>query len=1392
MTEQTSLPRFGDGGDGVTPFGRRQAPPRLPAAWTSRFSPTRAGILNLWQYDEQELRFEQGRLLLRGDNGAGKSKALELLLPFLLDADLSPQRLDPFAGTARTMYWNLLPGDRHESRVGYVWLELGRQVDGEEEEYLTLGCGLRATRRTQRVDAWYFVSRRRIGDGLALLSPQRVPLLKDELRKALGDAGEIFDTGRDYRERIDHLLFNLGEERFAALRHLLLQLRRPQLSQKLDPRSLGELLTESLPPVDAGLIDQLSDSFERLDQDQRELARVEAAAREVESFLSLYRDYSRGAARARAAEVRKADSSYHKTAAEVRSAEAGHERWTRQEMELIERRHGLERETEVARARLRALEASPAMRSAEVLRARHERADDLDRHAAAAAAEREKAGEAAERARSETERAEAESRQAEEERDAQARDAAGLAAGTGLEAIHAVALQSLHANPAAAEPVVRGALERRRRAVAEVRELAGLRDRARERHARAEDRRSEADARWRQAAERTVAERRKAERARDELDAALSAWRSGLSHLALDDPGFAAVQEAALDSPDASAVLARISQVADPQIDRRLREIRDEEAAAGRLAEERRSVAEERDRVAAARALGPEPPRTRAADDRPTRPGAPLYLLCDFADALGEAERAGLEAALEAAGLLDAWVAPDGRLLAPGTLDTVLVPSPASPDCPPGTLAGLLVATPGHGVEREAIEAVLRSLDVSGEEPGHPHRVALDGSWRLGPLHGSWAKPAAEHVGAAAREAARLRRLAELGLRLEELDRAMAAAEARHRTLAARLDELRREVAALPSPEPLRTARLTVDAAAGEEERRRAELAAAEAAVAEARQALDDAEKRLARRARELDLAGRLGDLPAYLLLLERYEGAFAGLARAWRAAAGAVARRETAAASLAAARERRSLAQRGADEAGSAAARARAEVETLEKTVGEEVRRILEQRGATARQLDGLKQERQRLDEEREEAARQRVRAETLAQLLRQQLAERDAARQAGVEGLRALVAAGLLDLVLGPAEGGPTAIPETGWLLTHALDLARAIERETAEVDLAEEAATRRANRLYERFQRLIADLGADYQPGLALDGDLIRVRILYNGNEEPPGRLLALLREAAEARRGLLADQERETLRSFLLGEVGDHLRRRLRQAAELVREMNDQLTRCATASGLVLRLDWRPDPEADADIRAVVELLRRDPHLVSGATPGERQAVAELFGLPTLPADPIRIDLPRLDRALRESRFGVGLEDALTLLYGPLRDLAAERAERRSRWDALWQQASEHPAVRRHPALERWLVELRTTDGVLRRQAVRGGRPPSPGGPGRAGHEAPLSRRLRLAGAADRRRAPAEPAAGALAFWSRGLSPRPRSRSRRSAAHRRAGSRSVGRRPCASHGRGGRGG
>ena len=73
---------------------------------------------------EQLFQFEGGRLLLRGKNGAGKSKALELLLPFLLDGDV--KRLDATGAGKTTFRWLMSEGATGVNRQGFLWLELRR------------------------------------------------------------------------------------------------------------------------------------------------------------------------------------------------------------------------------------------------------------------------------------------------------------------------------------------------------------------------------------------------------------------------------------------------------------------------------------------------------------------------------------------------------------------------------------------------------------------------------------------------------------------------------------------------------------------------------------------------------------------------------------------------------------------------------------------------------------------------------------------------------------------------------------------------------------------------------------------------------------------------------------------------------------------------------------------------------------------------------------------------------------------------------------------------------------------------------------------------------------------------------------------------------------------
>ncbi len=44
----------------------------LPRPRRERWQPLRSGLVNLYRYDREEFHYENGRLLLRGNNGTGK------------------------------------------------------------------------------------------------------------------------------------------------------------------------------------------------------------------------------------------------------------------------------------------------------------------------------------------------------------------------------------------------------------------------------------------------------------------------------------------------------------------------------------------------------------------------------------------------------------------------------------------------------------------------------------------------------------------------------------------------------------------------------------------------------------------------------------------------------------------------------------------------------------------------------------------------------------------------------------------------------------------------------------------------------------------------------------------------------------------------------------------------------------------------------------------------------------------------------------------------------------------------------------------------------------------------------------------------------------------------
>ncbi len=158
---------------------RRDGQPRKAAE--IRFKPVRAGIINLWDYYDEEFVFADGRLALRGHNGSGKTKALEVLFPFVLDGSLDARRLDPFSGENRTMKANLLYRGQ-DSEHGYVWMEFGPPSARLSPWSSACPC----TRTWDCPRPSFYVTDKRMGIEFGLLSADSRPLTAKQLTAILG------------------------------------------------------------------------------------------------------------------------------------------------------------------------------------------------------------------------------------------------------------------------------------------------------------------------------------------------------------------------------------------------------------------------------------------------------------------------------------------------------------------------------------------------------------------------------------------------------------------------------------------------------------------------------------------------------------------------------------------------------------------------------------------------------------------------------------------------------------------------------------------------------------------------------------------------------------------------------------------------------------------------------------------------------------------------------------------------------------------------------------------------------------------------------------------------------------------------------------------------------
>ncbi|MDE3722356.1 TIGR02680 family protein [Nocardiopsis sp. N85] len=1319
-----------------------------------RYRLERAGIRNVWQYDDHVLEFAEGRLLLRGRNGAGKSKALEMLLPFLLDGDT--RRLDT-TGTNRTsLRWlmsedpragrapvpeeagpDLLGGPEEprdepnaESdddtapaiRLGYLWVEFTTArgdrgldaaargattasallaavagVDRDRDDtarHLTLGAAVMAVGDADP-RCVFFVTERRVGHDLDLVVDGR-PKPVDRLRSEIG-ADNCYTSPVPYRARVMRDLFGIDDSvRYRNLIHLLYRLRRPTIGDRLEAGELVGVLSEALPPMDESVLDEVARNIADLEQARTDKDSLTEAGDGVTAFLADYRAYLVGALRERVAEVREQLDGCARRTVETDRLRAELDGLITTESRIAEERDQARRTRDTATADEGTLSAAQGaaatatagerraydaavgayIRAAEASWVAAEHAERVERHAIGLLGDDtsviERALDVLRQTHAEAVRAATASGLDPEiigvvpdtttivhtPRESSTRvDIQGLEQAVERDPVEGIDLDALREHLGRLHDHLTDTAERATERADQAAHLTGLT--AAE---AAADRRLVALTSEAESADSVL------ERAHDREQEAIAALRARSADYAdgvrawaarLRDSSHAhalgdAIHElegsVELPITDALRVLditvpATVAHLAHAAVDPLLEELRARRDVAvgeeGQLAEE---LAELADRRARGTEHAPERPAW-AAYPRPAADGVPFHLAVDFAEGLSTREQAGLEAALEAAGLLSGWIRADGTLYDPATRDLMLTPArPAKGR----TLLDVLVPVviPDRGVGHESLRALLASIallpepgtaGVGGAEGGEAkHRrddsvatvsaMSTFGAWRLGVASGAHFKDEPEYIGEAARKRARDRQSANTDRRIAVAEALLAEAGERRWGLEHSYAELLEVSRDLPDPSQLIRAWAVLDIArAATAAARRAHDTAAGAADA-ARTELLDIRARLRSAAAEHGLSTLRADLDSALRALDHLRVLVTSGLRDLEILAWSLADHERHIDSWHRARADRVLAED---------VRAAAIDDMI--TVRRQIELGDRAKGVPDEQLDAA---RAQVRERAEAAARRLPELERAAQRARDEWvgaeARLDVATVERSEQIRRTLTAGdrLVAALSLPGEGEEPGRPDA--VLLGAAGLA---SRAAADAPLAAHLAARPgpsvdpAATAPDARLALLDACVSDLEEGLAEQGEVPEVddsAILGSREElhrlltsvgwaqtrteltEPRGlkrltvhdeedaydvtayaeRIAASVSRAAET----VAIAEEEAFERHLLGELAGHLAHQIDEARALIETMNDVLKDVTTSAGLGVRLDWRLAPDAGADIEAVVPLL---------ATPAEER-------------------------------------------------------------------------------------------------------------------------------------------------------------------------------------------
>lgn len=1215
----------------------------------NRWQAHRAGLVNFWYYDDEVFQFADGKLLLRGANGSGKSVTMQSLIPLLLDGNKSPERLDPFGSRARRMEDYLLGEGETivDERTGYLWLEFV-QAGGTTR---TVGLGLRA-RRHKPMDFWGFVLHdgRRVGHDFSLYrrgtneagERTRIPLNKRELRDQLGDGGVFTDSQRQYMDFVNQWIFGFDTvEEYDDLIKLLVHLRSPKLSKEFKPSVIYEIMDASLPGLSDDELRPLTEAIENMDQIQTHLAVLQRSQQAAQRIQNAYDRYNQFVLWEKASAGVAAEERYVRAEADLRQNEAAAEAAEARLQKLQQTNHALELEASELHRRENQLRQGDAFQLEEAYQETSRRVEQLDKQW------RDKDDAVIQKERRE--------RQVVQELAAceDALDKAAAQVRECLENLEGAAEEMrFHDHAFDADDVGTGRrsaydFSSWKRNLARYRErlqegLAALRawDEAQTAYDRALSEQDVLQQQESQAVREEEQSHRLVDEGRQQYLTMTHDWLGENEELALADAERQRLAQAVLHygdigraragsgAPDgASAVRGVVFAAYQRARDVLSREIMGWEAQVAALDTEIADVEEEYEQWESQPDPAPErDPQTIANREALGAAGVtfrPLYQCVEFAglEAGSDPRPALIEAALEDMGILDALFVADPASLEAAT--AAAGPALRADKYLAAGEGGSRSANNAHGAGDAAsdrrtladflrpcvdpqsleeslleqqVEAFLASTRVDwteadDSEPGPQLFVAPDGRYGLGPVRGAARQDVVPRfIGAAARQRYRQQMLDSLQATLTELRQRRSERDSQRQAAEQRQERLQWEYDSLPALTDLDAAVQDWHQCTRELTFVREKLDAQTQQVARQLTVVQDAKKVVYEKTKTMDLPAATGRFAAALDEAAAYREHLAEL----ESSHNRVVQQAVLAGSLA---ERRADLAADVDGLRGEANVLQAELDSQRRSLREleelrsrpEVQAMKDEVERIVRRLQAIPPEQNALAEER--GQRQQL-LTTLRE--RQAQLEADAAKGARQRDAMQEAFAEERALEFVPAAQG----------LTEAVSVVDALESAFTPAGLDRDLLGSQLHQVVYENNRELVDYGVTVGH-LFSDGenDPHRRRFEVSGRLE--GRRVSLyelvrwLGAEIEVHRGLLQETDRQLFEEVIMQTVGQRIRSKIYRAEQWVARMNQLMGSRDSSSGLLFHLQWKPKPaphEEEMDTRELVDILKMNTTLV----------------------------------------------------------------------------------------------------------------------------------------------------------------------------------------------------